>query len=263
MGQQHPAPWSTCGPTDGRDGYANAFRRDGYYLHEGVLSSDEVETLRRAVAEIPQGEEVRRRQSVYGVRNLLKICPAVRQLAADPRIRQFVTPILGDAAFAVRAIFFDKAPGGNWSLFWHQDNVVAVAERREAPEFVGWSQKAGVWQVQPPAEVLANMVAVRVHLDDSTALNGPLRVLPSSHRHGWIEDVDEWKQNVREVVCTVGCGGVVIMRPLTLHASAASESTAHRRVIHIEYAAEELPHGLAWSDRIGPNGGEPVALARE
>jgi ectoine hydroxylase-related dioxygenase (phytanoyl-CoA dioxygenase family) len=263
MGQQRSAPWPACGPTDGRGSYANAFRRDGYYICDDVLANDEVENLRDAVAAIPQGEEVRRRQSVYGVRNLLKICSAVRQLAIDARLRQFVTPILGDSAFAVRAIFFDKAPGGNWSLFWHQDNVVAVAERREAPGFVGWSQKAGVWQVQPPADVLANMVAVRIHLDDSTPLNGPLRVLPGSHRQGWIEDVDEWKQNVREVVCTVRCGGAVIIRPLTLHASAASESTDHRRVIHIEYAAEELPHGLAWSDRIGPDGGEPVAVARE
>jgi hypothetical protein len=235
------------------DAYAQSFHRDGYHVREGVLSGDEVELLRAAVAAIRQGEEVRRRPSVYGIRNLLKICPAVRQLAAQPPIRQFVTPILTDAAFAVRAIFFDKAPGGNWSLHWHQDNVIAVAERREVPSFVGWSNKAGVWHVQPPAEVLAKMLAVRVHLDDSTLLNGPLRVLPGSHRHGWVDNVDEWKRNVPEVVCTVPCGGVVVMCPLTLHASAASEATDNRRVIHIEYAVGELPHGLAWSDRVAPS----------
>jgi ectoine hydroxylase-related dioxygenase (phytanoyl-CoA dioxygenase family) len=186
------------------------------------------------------------------MRNLLQICPAVRTLAADRRVRQFVTPVLGDDAFAVRAIFFDKAAGANWSLFWHQDNVIAVAERVDLPGYVGWSQKAGVWQVQPPAEVLANMLAIRVHLDNCGINNGPLRVLPGSHRFGWLDDqqVDDWKSRVAEVVCTVGCGGVVTMCPLTLHASARSESAGHRRVIHIEYAAAELPGGLDWSIRV-------------
>src|SRR5690348_11395589 len=106
--------------------YAASFRRDGYFICQDVLSHLEVAKLRQAIAEIPSGEEVRRKRSVYGVRNLLEICPAVRLLAAQSQIRQFVVPVLGDDAFAVRAIFFDKVSGANWSLFWHQDNVIAV-----------------------------------------------------------------------------------------------------------------------------------------
>jgi hypothetical protein len=53
------------------------------------------------------------------------------------------------------------------------------------------------------------------------------------------------------VVCTIRCGGIVTMCPLTLHASAASEAVAHRRVIHIEYAASDLSAGLQWNNRIG------------
>lgn len=158
--------------------YAQSFGRDGYFICENALSPAEVEELRQAIANIPAGDEVRRKRSVYGVRNLLEICPAVRELAGQRRIRQFVVPILGDHAFAVRAIFFDKLAGVNWSLFWHQDNVISVAQRVELPGYLGWSNKVGVWQVQPPAEVLANMVAVRVHLDDCSATNGPLRVIP-------------------------------------------------------------------------------------
>jgi hypothetical protein len=41
------------------------------------------------------------------------------------------------------------------------------------------------------------------------------------------------------------------MCPLTLHASAAAQAVGHRRVIHIEYAAEELPGGLQWNNRVG------------
>jgi ectoine hydroxylase-related dioxygenase (phytanoyl-CoA dioxygenase family) len=232
--------------------YATSFRRDGYFISENVISHDEVDNLHQAIAEIPNRDEVRRKQNVYGVRNLLQICPAVRALAAETHIRQFVTPVLGPQAFAVRAIFFDKVSEANWSLFWHQDNVIAVTRRIELPGYVGWSQKAGVWQVQPPSDVLAKMVAVRVHLDDCGPQNGPLRVLPGSHQFGWIdEQLDDWKSRVPEVVCIVGCGGVVTMCPLTLHASSRSEKAAHRRVIHIEYAAAELPGDLDWNIRVG------------
>src|SRR5207302_30963 len=98
-----------------------------------------------------------------------------------------------------------------------------------------------------PAEILANMVALRVHLDDCGRDNGPLRVLSGSHRFGWLDDqLDDWKRRVPEVICTVARGGIVAMCPLTLHASAACESVSHRRVIHIEYARDDLPHGLEW-----------------
>src|SRR5215813_11588526 len=141
--------------------YAAAFQRDGYFVANDVVTFDDVDRLRQAVSRLANREEVRQKRDVYGVRNLLEICPAVRELAARPQIRQFVTPILGADAFAVRAIFFDKVASANWSLFFHQDNVVAVSQRAEIPGYVGWSQKAGVWQVQPPVDVLAKMVAVR------------------------------------------------------------------------------------------------------
>jgi ectoine hydroxylase-related dioxygenase (phytanoyl-CoA dioxygenase family) len=97
------------------------------------------------------------------------------------------------------------------------------------------------------------MVAVRVHLDDCGPDNGPLRVLPGSHRHGWVEDqLAHWKQTAPEITCTVGVGGIVIMCPTILHASSRSVSPSHRRVIHIEFANEELPGGLEWNQRIAP-----------
>jgi hypothetical protein len=235
------------------DRYAQELAREGYSICEGVLSDVEVERLRTAVARIPDGEEVRRKRGVYGVRNLLEICPTALALAGQANIRQFVTPVLGETAFAVRAIYFDKVPGSNWSLFWHQDNAISVVARAEVAGYTGWSNKAGVWQVQPPAQVLAKMLAVRVHLDDCGPENGPLRVLPGSHRFGWLdEQLDDWKRRVPEVICTVRCGGVVTMCPLLLHASAKSVAVGHRRVIHIEYACDDLPEGLEWNNRVGP-----------
>ncbi len=231
--------------------YAAHFREAGFAIVPNVLSSRRVEELRAAIAAIPSGEEVRRKRSVYGVRNLLEISPAIRELAASAEVHQLVSSIMGEAAFATRAVFFDKIPDANWTLGWHQDSVISVAEKLPVPGFLAWGQKAGVWQVQPPPEILARMLAVRVHLDDCGPDNGPLRVIPGTHRHGWVEeDISHWKETVPEVVCSVGTGGVVVMCPLILHASSKSKSPSHRRVIHIEYANEDLPGGLTWNTQI-------------
>ena len=234
-----------------KEPYAETFQREGYFIQEGVLPAGDVEHLRDVVSKLPDRDEVRRKRRIYGVRNMLEICPEARALAGRPEIRKFATAALGENAFAVRAIFFNKVPDANWSLFWHQDSVIAVKERHDVAGFLAWSQKSGVWQTQPPSEVLAKMVAVRIHLDDCFADNGPLRVIPGSHRFGWLdEEIDDWKQRVPEVVCEVGVGGVVAMCPLTLHASAESRSVCNRRVIHIEYAVDQLPSGLQWNNRV-------------
>jgi hypothetical protein len=48
------------------------------------------------------------------------------------------------------------------------------------------------------------------------------------------------------VDCIVAAGGALIMRPLLVHSSASRTAPGHRRVIHLEYAAETLPGGLEW-----------------
>ncbi len=233
--------------------YAAAMNRDGYAIFPHVLSHEDVAALRAVIEGIPSGDAVRKKQSVYGVRNLLETSPEICALATRPDVWRLVTPVLGEAAFACRAIFFNKTPDANWVLGYHQDSVISVAEKIETPSFLAWGQKAGVWQVQPPPEILSNMLALRVHLDDCGPDNGPLRVLPGSHRHGWVEDnIAAWKQRVPEAACTAPLGGVVAMRPLILHASSKATSPSNRRVIHIEYANSELPNGLRWRNGIRP-----------
>jgi ectoine hydroxylase-related dioxygenase (phytanoyl-CoA dioxygenase family) len=227
-------------------------RHDGYAVVADVLDRDAVDELRAALAAVPSHGDVRRRRSVYGMRHVLEHCPAARAAACSPSVRALVDPVLGPAAFAVRATLFDKPAGANWSLFWHQDNAIEVAERIDAPGFGAWSNKSGVWQTQPPVAALERMLAVRIALDDNTAHNGPLRVLPGSHSSGWITDTAPWKSRVREVVCTVASGDAVLMRPLLLHASAHSTTQAPRRVVHFDFAAHDLPSGLRWARRVCP-----------
>jgi len=81
-----------------------------------------------------------------------------------------------------------------------------------------------------------------VHLDDSTAANGPLRVIPGSHNLGVLSDagIGEVVARARPHECTVGRGGIVVMRPLLVHASSKSAVPDPRRVLHIEYTSALL-----------------------
>jgi len=94
------------------------------------------------------------------------------------------------------------------------------------------------------------MVALRLHLDKTDESNGALRVLLGSHKHGRLnaQDVQALKENGRVVTCAVPKGGVMLMKPLLLHASSAAHEPKHRRVLHFEYASCELAGGLEWFD---------------
>jgi hypothetical protein len=144
-----------------------------------------------------------------------------------------------------------KTPDANWKVVWHQDRTIAVRERKEVAEFGPWSIKAGVQHVQPPASLMSTMIAIRLHLDESRESNGPLRVIPGSHRAGYLSnaDIDNWRGR-SSVTCTVPRGGAKLMRPLLLHASSSSSKPEPRRVIHLEFAADDLPGGLEWHDRV-------------
>jgi ectoine hydroxylase-related dioxygenase (phytanoyl-CoA dioxygenase family) len=182
-----------------------------------------------------------------GIRNLLELVPSVRALAQSQEIRSLIKPILGDNARVVRGIFFDKQPNANWKVPWHQDLTIAVKNRLEIPNFHPWSVKAGIPHVQPPVKILEQMLTVRIHLDRTDESNGALKVIPGSHARGKLTtlEIDEWKQSP---VSSINCdaGGILLMRPLLLHASSIAIAPSHRRIVHLEYAAESLPSGLEW-----------------
>jgi hypothetical protein len=213
--------------------------KNGYGVVSACVSEDTIRALVRTV-------DVR----AHGVRNLLAN-PLIRNFAASEEVKTLVTSVLGTQCFAVRGIFFNKNPRANWKVVWHQDCVIAVRERVDVEGWGPWSIKAGVTHVRPAAQILDRMVAIRIHLDDCGHDNGPLRVIPGSHRQGFLSDKqiqDLPKDNA--VSCLVYRGDAILMRPLLLHASSPALHPSNRRVIHLEFSADELPSGLAWHDRV-------------
>lgn len=186
-----------------------------------------------------------------GRRGLLAL-PAVAELACSRRILDLIRPYLPSEPFPVRAIYFDKSSDTNWLVPWHQDLTLALRARAEVFGFGPWSMKDGVPHVQPPVELLQQMLAIRLHLDDADESNGALRVLPGSHRLGRLscERIQELRSRQSDFLCAVSAGDALLMRPLLLHASSRSTSTQHRRVLHIEYAAFQLPDELQWHEAL-------------
>jgi ectoine hydroxylase-related dioxygenase (phytanoyl-CoA dioxygenase family) len=189
-------------------------------------------------------------ETTHAQRNLLSL-PVVRELAASKLVREIVETILGPKCFAVRGIFFNKSQESNWKVAWHQDLTVAVREPRDVDGFGPWTKKAGVSHVQPPAEIMSRILAIRLHLDESGPDNGPLRAVAGSHKQGRLsaEQVARWQKS-NYVTCVIPKGGALLMRPLLIHASSSCATMKPRRVIHLEFAAEDLPGGLEWQERV-------------
>lgn len=217
----------------------------GFVVLDEIVSPDALERLREELCEIASDAGASRRG---GVRSLLTRSRSLHRWAASGPPAVLARSLLGPAARPVKATLFDKTPEANWKVPWHQDLTIAVRERRQAAGFGPWSVKDGVLHVQAPAEVLEQMVAIRVHLDETPAGNGALRVVPGSHRFGRLENdrAAALRADQGEVVCPVPAGGAMAMRPLLLHASSAAAAPTRRRVIHLEYASGRLPGGLAW-----------------
>jgi ectoine hydroxylase-related dioxygenase (phytanoyl-CoA dioxygenase family) len=210
---------------------SNEATAQGFAIVEAVLAGTEVAELARIL------ERSDLDRSRAGARHLMNH-PAVSAVATDPRMVAVAGRFLGDTAIPYKATLFDKSPARNWLVAWHQDTALPLCERREVPEWGPWSTKAGVTYALAPASALAQVVALRLHLDDSRADNGPLRVLPGTHTLGLLTESDIAKLTTEApaVDCTVPAGGVVVMRPLIVHASSKADSDLLRRVLHIEYA---------------------------
>ncbi len=212
----------------------------GFVIVPDLISTSELFDLSAAFSE----GSLRRGRA--GVRHAMKL-PSVVTLANGSKLLGMAKDILGGEAVPFRATLFDKSAEANWLVAWHQDTALPLQERKETPGWGPWSLKEGVIYAHAPANALTRVVALRVHLDDSRAANGPLRVLPGTHRAGVLTDAEirALGHEVPAVDCLVTKGGVLAMRPLLVHASSKSQSEIVRRVLHIEYATSmTLAEGL-------------------
>ncbi len=108
--------------------------------------------------------------------------------------------------------------------------------------------KAGLQHVEPPFAILKAMITLRIHLDDVPADNAPLLIAPGSHRLGRVAEADitDAVRQCGTAICLAARGDIWAYATPVLHASAAASGHAHRRVLQVDYSAEQLPAPLEW-----------------
>jgi hypothetical protein len=222
---------------------SSAFMTQGYALVPQVLTAAECESVASRLAGASPGSA--------GTRGLLSQ-PWCQALAATLRRHPSLAPLLPAGFAAVQCTYFEKSALRNWLVPVHQDLSIPVAARVENPGLGGWSEKEGALYVQPPAELLRQLVALRLHIDACGIEDGPLRVVPGSHLQGRVgqQAAAEARHSQSEVICTLGRGGVMAMRPLLLHASSRSSGSSRRRVLHFLFGPRILPCGLHWQQAL-------------
>lgn len=210
---------------------SDSIAKRGFSVHPGVLTDAECDRL---LESLDAGAASRGRA---GIRHLMSEA-AVEAVASDERLLVLARHALRGRAVPFRATLFEKSRKANWLVVWHQDTALPLREECVSPEWGPWSKKEGVVYAHAPAWALRRVVALRLHLDDSTADNGPLCVIPGSHRRGVLSDqeVVEISRSRPSHPCLVPRGGVLAMRPLLIHSSSKAQSDHPRRVLHIEYA---------------------------
>ena len=144
------------------------YNRDGYVLIDNVLSADEIRMLRSEVKYEARatGERVVYEKnsnivrSIYGVHSCNRFFD---ETARQERIVEPVKNILKNDVYVYQSKVNLKGAfdGDVWD--WHQD-------------YVYWQKEDGM----PASKVLT----VAVFLDEVTEFNGPLMLIPGSHRHG-------------------------------------------------------------------------------
>lgn len=214
------------------------FTTAGFVVLEQLPSPIELQQIENVLATTPL--------SNAGSRELLNETWC-QTLANQLKTNQRLVSLLPNPTIAIQCTLFKKLIEKNWLVPLHQDLSISLKKKLDKQGYTGWSAKQQMLFVQPPAEILEQLVAVRLHIDDCFAEHGPLKVVTGTHQQGRIPEKD-WptiRNQLGEQTCLTAKGGAVVMRPLILHSSSKAEQANGSRVLHFLFApaalANELP----------------------
>lgn len=144
------------------------YQRDGYLFLPDYYSLDEVARLREPVNQALAVGGVRtvaeaNKQAVRSIYGVHQHSPVFSQLSRHRKLAALAEELLAGQSYIYQSKLNFKAAfeGDRWD--WHQD-------------FIFWQLEDGM----PAPKVLTAMV----FLDDVTEFNGPLMLIPGSHREG-------------------------------------------------------------------------------
>lgn len=215
-----------------------SFEEQGYIFIPDCFTAEETELLRKASSEVlaEQRQEVWREKD--GTPRTAFACheynQACKLLAHDPRLVEPLEQLFGESLYIHQFKINAKAAftGDVWQ--WHQD-------------FPTWHKDDGM--PEPRAMNIA------VFLDEVMPINGPLMLVPRTHREGalnashdrkttsyplWTPDNETVTRLVERngIVTPVGKpGGVLMFHANLLHGSAGNITPYPRRIVYLTLSA--------------------------
>lgn len=230
--------------------------KEGFAIIENVFTQEEIDHLLLTISHADTSKPTfRKTAELFAIRQFFKEIPSCFDIVFNKRIRDLISNTFGDNYFVAKSIYFDKPENSNWFVSYHQDLTISVDKKLNIAGFGPWTTKQHQFAVQPPINILQDNFTMRIHLDDTKEENGALKVIPKSHLKGvYRPETIDWT-NETEVICNVGGGGIMFMKPLLLHSSGRTINNNKRRVLHIEFSRSALPENLNWAEyaAIKPN----------
>ncbi|RVU02658.1 phytanoyl-CoA dioxygenase [Mucilaginibacter limnophilus] len=231
--------------------YREQVDNNGFTVIPAVYTVGEIDAISKSIALAGHvSPNFRKTDDLFAIRQLFKEVPGLLPLVFNGRLKALINNLFGPEYFLIKSIYFDKPGNSNWFVAYHQDLTISVDKKADIEGFSSWTIKSDQFAVQPPVTILNDNFTIRIHLDDTNADNGALKVIPGIHKKG-IYRPDQIDLTVdKETICNVPAGGVMIMKPLLMHASNRTLNNKNRRVIHLELSKAELPDEIKWAERL-------------
>ncbi len=225
--------------------------KNGFAILDNIYTEAEIQQLLDIIEKADTtADTFRKSENLFAIRQFLKEIPETLPFVFNEKMQSILYKMFGKDYFVVKSIYFDKPPASNWFVAYHQDMTISVDKKLAIEGYGPWTVKQKQFAVQPPLAVLENIFTLRIHLDDTDADNGALKIVPRSHKKQiYRPETIDWTIE-SEIICNVSKGGAMFMKPLLLHSSGRTTNSNRRRVIHIEFSDKELPEGLCWAERM-------------
>lgn len=218
------------------------FTGEGYVVIDNVLDNAALGILRASLDELEARDNddesiVRGGGHIVTMHGLpLQTGPIAQVLQYRPVVK--VLEQLADAPIQITGgVLLDKHPEHNWDIGWHPDNGIYVHAIPEgAPEDI----RGGIPVYSTLEMELARNVSCRLALDPAGLDSGGLWVLPGSHLQNYHADAKQRFADETGVLAAQAPGSALCFRPLLLHRTEKTTTTARRRIMHLQYGPNDL-----------------------
>lgn len=220
----------------------DTYHRDGYLLVENAVNAEQLDAMRKATkALIDQSRTITESDyrfdldEGHGPNNPRltriklphKLDPVYWDILKDSRMTEVLTTLLGPDTMIQTTKLNTKAPGGGQAVEWHQD-----------------------WAFYPHSN--DSMLAFGLMLEDVDEANGPLQVIPGSHKGpvlahtnkdgvfcGAVDPDDPDFDYAKAVTLTGKAGDMTVHHVRMLHGSSPNNSDRNRYILFYECRAAD------------------------